>query len=199
MAVTPNRAYPLPDVGGSFDAWGTVINDSVGVTGSGVSPNVDEDMQKALDDSAQGITDAAAAQATADAALPKAGALTAGGSEGQLTGRVDSHTGTFRILVGGSTGVVILDMSDSDAFNLVLTGNITSLSVTGLGTLTDQAQVLMLFITSNGFTIDFTGLGTVTFTGGVPPELSNGEDIIAFITEDAGTNWRGVVLQKNLQ
>lgn len=214
---TPNRAYGAPTVNASTDVWGQELNDMIGegdaipatpptAATSAVpvpvsAPNgVDFDVQDALNRGQQALIDADAAQTVADAALPLAGASTPTGDEGQLTGRVDSKTGTFRMVTPGASaaGTLTLDASDADAFVFTLTENITTLIISNLADRSDQTQAIMLFVTAAGFTIDFDTLGTVKYTGGSQPDLSTNEDVIVLVTQDVGVNWRFLFLQKNL-
>lgn len=96
MSATANYGWNKPDVGGSSNAWGGILN-------------------TALDDADASLK---AVDNVAAAALPKAG--------GTLTGRVTTKTESMtRVDKGNVSGAVSLDLNNGNYFTMTLTGNIT--------------------------------------------------------------------------
>jgi hypothetical protein len=182
MADTANFGWTKPTVGGSQDAWGTILNTAL--------DDIDTDLQTVDNLADTGISDAAAAQATADAALPKAGGI--------MTGRQESLTGSAKFVENlTATGAVALDVALANVFKLNLTGNITALTFSNVPTITgDYMQVILIDIDDNGFTISWPASVT-EWAGGSAPTL-NGRDVVMLISFDDGTSWQGSVVQKNL-
>lgn len=163
MSETANYEWGKPDVGGSNGTWGTELNT--------VFDEIDADL--------------AAAEATADAALPKAG--------GVLTGRVDAHSATMkRVDLGATTGATSCDLAEGQCFTLTPSGN-TTLAFTNKPSGTFMYGVV--FRITGGFGKITWPTGTVWANGSVP-NLSTGSgiDLIAMVTDDNGVTWRAFVL-----
>lgn len=179
---TTNFGWTLPVVGGSQDGWGTILN--------AMAQDIDDDLQD-VDTIADGaVTDAAAAQATADAALPKAGGI--------LTGRVENNVASVLFSDEGSvSGTLSLDISTANVFKFTMTGNITTLTLANVPSITgDYAQVILLDVTDGGYSISWPAAVT-EWAGGSAPTL-DGHQLIALISFDDGTSWQGSIVQKNL-
>jgi len=173
---TTNYGWTLPVVGGSQDAWGTILNT--------MAQDIDDDLDAVETTADQGVTDAAAAQATADAALPADGGTLVTGLIG-----VDDQT---------TSGAIDLDLSAANWFTITLNGNQTALTASNVPATANVAVVVIVDITLGGYTwASWAGLGTIEWAGGSAPTL-NGHDVIMLVTYDGGSNWQGSVIQKNL-
>jgi hypothetical protein len=171
MADTTTTVYGLvkPEVGASTGTWGAKLN-----------TNLDD-----LDTLLNGIqNDADAAQATADAAVPKTG--------GVCTGRVDFLTTRSKtVALGDVSGATALNLALGQTFTATVTGatvfSFSNVPVTGY----TMAVVLHL---TNGGSAAVTWPGTVAWAGGAgAPSLTvSGTDLLGFITFDGGTTWIGV-------
>lgn len=127
---------------------------------------------------------------TATAALPKAG--------GVMTGRADLKTSTMaRVDKGSISGAQSLDVAAGQYFTLTVGGALSpSFTNVPAGSFTTG---IMLRVTNGGaFTI--TWPASVKWPGGVAPTLTtSGVDIIALVTDDNGTTWRGWVAAKDVR
>lgn len=97
--ATANYGWILPTVGGSNNAWGTILNDAL--------TEVDVDLY--------------AVSGVANAALPKAG--------GTLTGNVLNKTDSYTLVNKGNlSGAVEFDLAAGNYFYGTITGAVTSVS-----------------------------------------------------------------------
>jgi hypothetical protein len=89
-----------------------------------------------------------------------------------------------------------MDLSTFNAHYVALSGATTfAFSNAGNG----AAYPVSLLI-SNGGNYTVTWPSSVKWPGGVAPVLTvGGTDLLAFITHDAGINWRGVVAGKDIK
>ena len=177
MATTPTTNYSIgkPTVGGSVDAWGTELNTALDLVDTEIKNREDE---------------ATAAQATADAALPKAG--------GVMTGRTDEHSATlvFNNLTG-VTGAQDLDMDLGNYHRVALTGDPT-FTFTNIPGVSGSVDVLIVDLTNAaGRTITWPASVT-EWAEGAQPVSSNAHDVYTFISVDGGTNWQGARIMRNL-
>lgn len=126
----------------------------------------------------------------ASAALAKAG--------GVMTGRVDLKTSSMAVVAKGSiSGAQTFDVSVAQYFTLTVGGALTpSFINVPAGSI---AQGVIFRITNGGaFTI--TWPASVKWVSGAAPSLTvSGIDLVAFITDDNGTTWRGLVLGKDIR
>ena len=99
---TTNYNFEKPDVGASTGTWGGTLNDDLDA--------IDTEIKDAKDD-------AAAAQATANAALPKAG--------GTMTGRLTLVGFGFDQSALSTGGAISLDLTTKNFFNISVTANIS--------------------------------------------------------------------------
>lgn len=175
MAGVGDWSWTVPVVGGSPDAWGTILNT--------LFDDIADDLT-AVDGTAD------TAFATSAAALPKAG--------GVMTGRVDGHTATIQYDTNATaTGALSLDCSSAQWHVLNLTGNVT-ISASNVPSVSGSLFALVIEITKNAYSVtSWAGLGTIEWAGGSEPTL-NGKDVLILITYDGGTNWQGSFLQQDL-
>jgi hypothetical protein len=99
----------------------------------------------------------------------------------------------------GITHNVLGSVSGTATINLQL-GNYVSVTVTDATTFIFSNPLASPI--ASGFVLELTNGGSTTITwptsvrwpGGVSPELTtDGVDVLVFITDDGGTNWRGTV------
>jgi hypothetical protein len=171
MADTFTTNYNLtkPEVGASTGTWGTKLNADL--------DSIDTQMKT-------NETDAAAAQATADAALPKAG--------GVMTGRVDAKTAAYALsALGNVSGVTSLNLGNFQMFTA---------TVVGATTFTFDSPPPGTFVSGFFLLLEDGGANVtwpvnVDWEAGVEPTLTDpGFDLFAFVTFDNGTTWYGTVV-----
>lgn len=99
-----------------------------------------------------------------------------------------------------SAGALTLDLTAGNAFEVSLTGNVTTLTISNPPTSGTLGKFVLIL------TQDATGSRTVTWPasvkweGGTAPTLTttaSRSDILVFITTDAGTTWYGNVIGQN--
>jgi hypothetical protein len=166
--LTTTYSWVKPEVGASQGTWGTKLNTDFDGVDTQVKANADA---------------AAAAQATADDALPLAG--------GVMTGRVDLlTTQAARVDKGSVSGATALDVATANAFTMTIAGA-TTLSFSNVPTGT-FLQGLLLKIINGGTNV--TWPASVKWASGVAPTLTtSGTDVVALVSFDAGTTWYGTV------
>lgn len=166
MANTLTTHYSLvkPEVAADAGAWGGHLNADLDAVDTQMKTNAD---------------DTAAAQATANAALPKAG--------GVLTGRVDLFsTQTKRSDLGTVSGSTELDLATAQVFTLTC-GAVTTIFLSHVPTGT-FVQAVLLKVTNGGGRLTLPG--TVKWAGGTAPTFTaSGVDLIALVSFDAGVSW----------
>lgn len=199
MADTTNYTWTKPTVGGSQDAWGTILNTALDDIDTDLK-TVDDAAVAAQADATTGIADAAtadgkavAAQATADAALPKAG--------GVMTGQLDAKTGTLAYATQATaSGDLTFNMNTANVHQINLTGDATNMTPSNVPGESGFMDVIILDITKNAYTISsWAGFGTIEWAGGGSAPTLNGHDVILLLSYDGGTNWQGSVIQSDLQ
>lgn len=168
MATTTNYGWTKPTVGGDSGAWGGYLNADLDSIDSQV---------KTVE------TAAAAAQSTANAALPKAG--------GTMTGTLNALAATTVATdLGSGSGGVNIDCSLGQHFRRTITG-VSSFTVSNVPA-SGKAFGLVLELTNPGAGA-LTFPGTTKWPGGSQPAWTvSGVDIVVLITRDGGTTWRGV-------
>jgi hypothetical protein len=126
----------------------------------------------------------------ANAALAKAG--------GVMTGRVDLWTATTkRIDKGSISGAQNFDISLAQYFTLTV-GAALQPSFTNVPAGTFATGVVFRMTNAGAFVI--TWPAAVKWVAGTAPTLTAaGIDLIAFITDDNGVTWRGLVLGKDIR
>ena len=189
---TPNREYATPTVGGSPNVWGAENNALLGEPGNDISgptpplasPNIDEDMQVALDLAAAAEADAATAQARADATLPK------DGSEA-MTGRLINDIGNAQLSITqtGLNGPANLDVGvDFHFLSIVAQITIAFLNTPALNA--NYVQMIVIEITSNGNHLVTWPGGIVWNMGVVPLQTAGGQDTYVLYRVQGGP-WVG--------
>jgi hypothetical protein len=166
MATTPttNYAWGKPTVGASNGVWGTELN-------------------AALDEI---DTDLAAAEATADAALPKAG--------GTLTGDLVHLTDSYTLVdLGNMTGAVEIDLSAGNFFY----GTVTESTTISFANCPTGGVFFLLELTNPG-AASISWPGAVKWPGGTAPDFTaSGVDLLSGITRDAATTVRMALVQED--
>lgn len=197
--ATANYGWIPPTVGGSQDAWGTLLNTVIDAIDSDLK-TVDDAGAAAQADATTGIANAAtaqtaadAAQTTADAALPKAG--------GVMTGQLDAKTGTLAYASQATaSGDLTFNMETANVHKISLSGNATNMTPSNVPGESGFMDVIILDVTSNGNSISsWAGFGTIEWAGGGSAPTLNGHDVILLLSYDGGTNWQGSVIQSDLQ
>lgn len=165
MPNTTNYGWVKPTVAGSSGSWGTELNV--------VCDNID----------AKVFT----TEATANAALPKAG--------GAMTGHVAGKTATMaRTALGSVSGATSLNCGAAMAFTANATAD-TAFTFTSVPATVGAAYGVMLLLTGGlGRTITFAG---VYWAGGTQPTPGT-NDLYVFMTFDAGASWVGVQSAKSV-
>lgn len=126
----------------------------------------------------------------ANARLPLAG--------GALSGRVDVKTATMAVKGYGSvSGSLTMDMTDAEYFTFTVAGALSPSFVSVPSA--NLAFGIILRITNGGSSV-ITWPGSVDWVAATPPTLTvAGLDLLAFITDDGGVTWRGLVLGKDIR
>lgn len=166
---TTNYGWNPPDVGADDGTWGTVLNALI--------DEIDADLA-----SVDALADAA--QATADAALPKNG--------GTMLGALNTLTSnTPATNLGSLSGPETVNTSAGQYHYGTVAGNTTFTFANS--PVTGKAFGFLLELTNAGaYTI--TWPASVKWSGGSAPSLSaSGVDLLVFITRDNGATWRGSV------
>lgn len=130
-----------------------------------------------------------AVSTVANAALSKAG--------GVMTGRVDALTSTMALVAKGTvSGATALDVATGQYFTATISGATTfSFSNVPSGT---WATAVLIRLTNAGSSV--TWPATVKWPSGTAPTLTtSGVDLVALITDDSGTTWRGIVAGRDLR
>lgn len=174
---TPNFGWPAPTVGGDNNAWGTELNFAL------TNPGAAGGWPVGIDDVVKTV------QTTANAALPKAG--------GTSTGLVNQFTETVKVVAKGTLGgAVTLDLSTAQYFTITHNAGVTytfsNPPATG-----SAAFALVIRITNGATGSAPTWPASVKFPGGTAPVFSTaGTDMIAFVSDDAGTTYRMTMFNK---
>lgn len=97
----------------------------------------------------------------------------------------------FKNELGNISGSVTVDVSSGNYATATATGNITSMTFSGQSTTNASGFVLEL---TNGGAFSVSWPASVKWPAGTSPTLTvAGVDVLAFITDDNGTTWRGVL------
>ena len=174
--ATPNFGWLVPDQGTENNVWGT---DLATVFNNAGAPNGIDQVVKAV-------------QTTANAALPLAG--------GVMTGRTDQFTETVkRVDKGSVAGAQSLDLSTAQYFTITNSGAGLTLSFTNPPATANAAFPLVIRMTNGGLGTGVSWPAGCKFPSGAAPVLSTAStDLLAFISDDAGTTYRLSMFAKAL-
>lgn len=127
----------------------------------------------------------------ANARLPLAG--------GTLSGRLDAKTATMVVqTLAPISGTLAIDISTAQYIIFTLGANATISSFSNPPP-ANLAVGIILRITNGGSAV-LTWPGSVKWVSGTTPTLTvAGIDMLAFLTDDGGTTWRGLVLGKDIR
>jgi hypothetical protein len=171
MAVvdpTTNFEWDLPNNEGDSGNWGNMLREILGDNVTGI-------------DAVLG-----AVEATADAAMPKAG--------GVFTGEIDILTARYELVnLGSLSGTESVDLTAGNFFYGTVTGTTTF-------EFDDPSSDGVFFILelTNGGAQTVNWPNTVRWPNGTQPQLTeSGVDILTFFTRDAGTTWRGAMAMED--
>jgi hypothetical protein len=117
-----------------------------------------------------------------------------GSNDLTTTGNLVANIKNYNLVkndLGNLSGTVTIDLASGHFVVATLTGAITSLTFSGHSSTNASGFVLEL---TNGGAYSITWPLSVKWPGGTAPTLtSSGVDVLAFVTDDDGTTWRGVV------
>jgi hypothetical protein len=169
MAVTTNYGWTKPTVGGDNSVWGGIANT----------------LFDAVDSALKTVEN------LANARLPLVG--------GALTGRLDMKTASM--VIGGLsslTGAVSIDVSTAQYFYGTVVGSISSMAFASPPPAGLAYGIILRLTNAGAFSVAWPG--SVDWVSGTPPTLTvAGLDLLAFITDDGGVTWRGLVLGKDIR
>ena len=167
---TTNYSWQIPNQGEQANVWGTNTLTYM----NAVDANV-----KTID-------------TTASAALPKAG--------GSMTGLANQFTETVKLVAKGAVaGAQSLDLSTAQYFTITQTAPIT-FSFTNPPATASAAFPLMIRLTNGGTGGQPVWPASVKWPSGTAPVFTTtGVDLVAFISDDAGTTYRMAGLQKDIR
>ena len=170
FTLTTNYSWKKPDVGSESGTWGGDVNTNY-------------DNQDATVFAVSGV---------ANAALPKAG--------GTVTGLVNQFTETVKRVDKGSVGgAQTLDLSTAQYFTVTQTSQITW-TISNPPATANAAFPLVIRYTNGGTGGQPIWPASCKFPSGTAPVLTtSGVDLIAFISDDAGTTYRMAGLQKDVR
>lgn len=117
---------------------------------------------------------------------------------GAMSGRLDAKTATMAIKIYGSvSGSLTMDLTDAQYFTFTVAGALSPSFVSAPPA--NMAVGIILRITNGGSSV-ITWPGSVDWVAATPPTLTvAGVDLLAFITDDGGVTWRGLVLGKDIR
>lgn len=163
MPTTTNYGWTTPTPAGDSGAWGSILNTAI----------------QAIDTALKAVSDVAAA------ALAKAG--------GAMTGRVDMHTSTTKVVaLGNVNGATALDITTGQYFTATLTGA-TTFTFDGAVPAAGLAFGVILKLTNAAAGVVWPS-GT-KWTDGDPTGTVN-TDIYVLMTDDGGTTWHGSIVAR---
>ncbi len=189
MPATPNYGFLVPDVLGSTNVWGDLLNDAIGIPAIPVVPNIDTEMQR-IDDVA------ANADSVAAAALSRAG--------GTMTGLLEEHSATLaRVDLGVASGAVAMDLALANFFQAQPVGQPTPAATqyvfTGVPAVASVVSIVFLQLLAGGDSL-ITWDAAVIWPGTVAPSLSlTGTDLLGFYSPDQGGTWYGSLVQRDVR
>ena len=188
MPTTPNYGFVVPDVLGSTNVWGDLLNDAIGIPAIPVVPNIDTEMQR-IDDVA------ANADTVAADALPKTG--------GTMTGLLQEHSGVLKTVdLGAAFGAVPMNLAEANFFLAQPVGQPTPENTqyvfAGVPQIDNNVSIVFLQILAGGDSL-VTWDTAIIWPSGIVITLSpTGTDLVGFVTPDKGVTWYGSFVQRNV-
>lgn len=98
-----------------------------------------------------------------------------------------------------STGTLTLDLQTATMFDVALTSNVTTLTISNIPT-SGTTGSFLLFLTADGTARTVNWPASFKWPSGTAPSLTstNGKtDVISCITDDAGTTWYAFISGQN--
>jgi hypothetical protein len=109
---------------------------------------------------------------------------------GNLTANIKNYNLVKNIL-GDISGSVTINLLNGHFVTATVTGAVTNLTFSGHSSINASGFILEL---TNGGSFSIAWPNSVKWSGGTAPSLTiSGVDVLAFVTDDDGTTWRGVV------
>ena len=187
MPTTPNYGFIVPDVLGSTNVWGGLLNDALGIPAIPVVPNIDTEMQR-IDDVA------ANADTVAADALPKAG--------GTMTGILEEHSATLKTVdLGTAVGAVAMDLAEANFFLAQPQAATATQYVFINPPQTDSVvSIVFLQILTGGDSL-VTWDTKILWPGTAVPALTTfvATDLLGFYSPDKGVTWYGSLVQRDVR
>jgi len=95
-----------------------------------------------------------------------------------------------------SSGTLVLDLENGNVFEVTLTENVTTLTLSNPPVSGDAGALTLILSQDGAGSRTFAWPASTQWAGGVAPTVSpaaNAKDIYTLITTDAGTTWYGMI------
>mgnify|MGYP006287599327 FL=1 len=179
----PAKKIKGTEFGTEFSAIATAVNSkadlaSPALTGTPTAPTASSGTD----------TTQIATTAFVKAAVDTSAATKLSLSGGTMTGNVLLKTTTMtRVDMSSATAI---DQAEGNYFTKTIAAN-TTFTITNVPTGTIASGFILELTNGGAYTVTFPA--SVKWAGGTAPTLTaSGVDVLVFITDDAGTTWRGV-------